>query len=122
MGGRGAILQELTYKHKIGQYMSKWYFVPDSWEMSESLLTWTKSKGLTDKTIEDELESFRDHQYKKPMMRPDACWRNWVKNGIRFGQIVPVASPTYRTVVELTDEQKKADELAWRRDMKRYGK
>ena len=102
--------------------MSKWYFVPDSWEMSESLLTWTKAKGLTDKTIEDELESFRDHQYKKPMMRPDACWRNWVKNGIRFGQIVPVASPTYRTVVELTDEQKSADVIAFERDMKRYGK
>jgi hypothetical protein len=103
--------------------MSKWYFVPESWEMSEDLLKWTKEKGLTDKTIEDELESFRDHQYKRPMMRPDACWRNWVKNGIKWGSIVPVAVPTYRGVVELTPDEQKAEAAKWQKDMKeRFGK
>ena len=102
--------------------MTRWYFVPNDWKMSEELLDWTKKKGLTDKTIENELESFRDHQYKRPMQRPDACWRNWVKNGIKWGNIVPTAVPTYKTVIPLTDEQKSADVLAFKRDMKRYGK
>ena len=63
--------------------MSRWYFVPEDWEMSESLRQWTYKKGLSDKQIEEELESFRDHQYKRPMMRPDTCWRNWVRPSIR---------------------------------------
>lgn len=52
--------------------MSKWFFVPSGWQMSEDLLTWTKEKGLTDETIAEELESFRDHQFKRAMMKPDA--------------------------------------------------
>ena len=91
--------------------MSRWYFVPDDWVMSPKLLAWTKAKGLTDKTIENELESFRDHQYKRPMQRPDACWRNWVKNGIKWGNIVPVVDRQYTSnLVELTPEQKAADD------------
>ena len=94
--------------------MTRWYFVPSDWKMSDELLAWTKAKGLTDKTIEDEIESFRDHQYKRPMMKPDACWRNWVKNGIRWGNITPVLEHKYTGVVELTDEEKAADEAkAW---------
>ena len=89
--------------------MTRWYFVPSDWKMSDELLAWTKAKGLTDKTIEDELESFRDYQYKSPRERPDACWRNWVKNGIRWGNITPVVVPTYKTVVELTDEERAID-------------
>ena len=100
--------------------MSKWYFVPDSWEMSDSLRKWTKDKGLTDLTIEEEMESFRDHQYKKPMMRPDACWRNWVKNGIKWSTIVPVVvNKEYNRPIELTDDQKAADAAKAWADMNR---
>ena len=100
--------------------MARWYFVPDDWEMSEDLLKWTKAKGLTDATIEDELESFRDHQYKRPMMKPDACWRNWVKNGIKWGSIVPVAKDkVYNKPQELTDAQKAEDLRKWEDDMRR---
>ena len=92
--------------------MSKWYFVPDDWEMSDSLLKWTKAKGLTDSDIEDQLESFRDHQYKRPMMRPDACWRNWVKNAIKWGNVTPVVQKTYRTYEhqETTEEERRKGE------------
>ena len=102
--------------------MSKWYFVPDDWEPSEKLIEWTKKKGLTDQTIEDELESFRDHQYKRPMMRPDACWRNWVKNGIQWGRITPIQEPKYRRPENLSTEQREADIIAFKRDMERFGK
>lgn len=94
--------------------MSRWYFVPDDWEMSDSLREWTKSKGLTDQTIEDELESFRDHQYKRPMMRPDACWRNWVKNGLKWGNLVPVQETRYNQPEELSEDEREADRVkAW---------
>lgn len=89
--------------------MTKFYFVPDDWELSDDLRTWTKAKGVSDAQIETELESFRDHQYKRAMMRPDACWRNWIKNGIKWGNIETVSPSQYRRPVELTKEQQEAE-------------
>ena len=102
--------------------MPRWYFVPDDWEMSDSLLEWTKAKGLTDKTIEDELESFRDHQYKRPMMRVDSCWRNWVKNGLKWGTIVAVQRTCYNRPHELSDAERSADIIKFQEHMKKLGK
>ena len=101
--------------------MSKWYFVPDSWELSESLRKWAKDKGLTDSMIEDQLDEFRDHQYKKPMMRADACFRNWIRNGLKWGNIVPVVQYESRGgIQELTAEEKQADIKKFQDDMKRF--
>jgi len=99
-----------------------WYFVPDDWEMSDSLLAWTKEQGLTDKTIEKQLQLFRDHQYKKPMMRADACWRNWVSNGIEWGRIVHIQEVKYNMPEEESTEEKKAAILQFNAQMKRFGK
>ena len=99
-----------------------WLMVPKGWEMSSELRSWTKAKHLTDEQIEDEIESFRDHQYKKPMISADACWRNWVKNGIKWGSIATVRNSEYRKPEVLSTPQKKADILAFNRDMKRLGK
>ena len=99
--------------------MSRWYFVPDDWEMSDSLRQWSRDKGLTDKQIDDELEAFRDHQYKRPMMRPDACWRNWVRNAIKWGTVVPTVQREYRRPEELSDDQRQQDLLKWEQDMKK---
>ncbi len=94
--------------------MARWYFVPDDWEMSDELRQWTHTKGLTDKVIEEEIESFKDHQYKRPMMCADRCWRNWVKNGIKWANITPSVKKEYRGIEELSEEQKKADAArAW---------
>ena len=102
--------------------MSKFYFIPEDWVLSAKLRTWTREKGLSDATIENEIESFMDHQYKRAMSRPDACWRNWIRNGIKWGSIETVSCNQYRTVVELTDEQRSADILKFERDVKRYRK
>jgi hypothetical protein len=96
--------------------MTRFYFVPEDWEMSEKLISWTKAKGLTEKQIEDELESFRDHQYKRPMQRADACWRNWVKNGIQWGRIETVSPSNHRRPDELSTEQKKSDIISFEND------
>lgn len=85
--------------------MTKFYFIPEEWELSPELRAWTKAKGVSDAQIESELESFRDHQYKRAMMRPDACWRNWVKNGIKWGNIATVTPDQYRRPKELTPEE-----------------
>lgn len=97
-----------------------WYFVPEDWKMSEELLAWTKAMGLTDKTIEKELESFRDHQYKRPMMRADACWRNWVKNGIDWGRIIPVQNPEYHQPKRISTEEREADIIKAVTEMAKY--
>ena len=85
--------------------MPKFYFIPSDWTLSDDLRKWTRAKGLSDKTIEDEIESFRDHEYKRAKSRPDACWRNWVKNGIRWGRIETISTSQYRQPQELSDEQ-----------------
>ena len=97
-----------------------WYFVPEEWKMSEDLLAWTKAQGVTDKTIEKEIESFRDHQYKKPMMRADACWRNWVKSGIRFGTIVPIQEVRHNMPKEELPEERERAILSHIADMEKY--
>ena len=100
--------------------MTRFYFIPEDWEMSEKLITWTKAKGLTDKQIEDELESFRDHQYKRPMQRADACWRNWVKNGIKWGNIETVRNSEYRRPEKLSTEQRERDSIKAIAEMAEY--
>ena len=99
--------------------MARWYFVPKDWEISEDLLKWTRNKGLSDNQIEEVLESYRDHQYKRPMMDPNACWRNWVKNAIKWGDVVPTTVKVYNKPQELTDEQKQADLRKWEEDMRK---
>ena len=91
--------------------MTRFIFVPEDWEMSETLIQWTKKKGLTEKQIEDELESFKDHQFKTPRVRVDSCWRNWIKNGIKWGSIETVRNSEYRRPTELSDEQKAEDAM-----------
>jgi hypothetical protein len=74
-----------------------------------------RSLGLSDKQIAEELEKCRDHQYKRLMIDPDACFRNWLRNAIKFGDVVPATVREYRKPEELSDDQRKADAAkAWR--------
>jgi hypothetical protein len=97
-----------------------WYFVPDDWEISPALMKWTKDKGLTDKQIADLEERFRDHQYKRPMKRADACWRNWVRNSIEWGHVVPVQETRHRQVQEVSEEQRQKDIEKFHEEMKKF--
>ncbi len=91
-------------------------FISEDWQLDDKLIEWTKSKGLTDAQIADELESIKDHQYKTPRIREAACWRNWIKNGIRWGRIETVSPSNYRRPQKLSEEQKRADILAFEND------
>ena len=88
--------------------MTKFHHIPSDWTLSDDLRKWTLAKGLSDTAITDELESFRDYQYKRAMSRPDACWRNWVKNGLRWGNI-DTTSRIYRRPEEISAEQRSID-------------
>jgi len=88
---------------------SKFYFIPEDWQLSAKLLKWTKARGLSDKQIAEQREAIGDHQYKRAMMRPDACWRNWIKNAIKWEHVMPEMRVEYRRPEELSPEQKKRD-------------
>ena len=88
---------------------SKFYFIPEDWQLSAKLLKWTKDRGLSDKQIAEQRELIGDHQYKRQMMRPDACWRNWIKNGIKWENITPTVQKEYSRPAELTAEQRAID-------------
>jgi hypothetical protein len=87
--------------------------------LSEELRQFARDKGFTEADIEEQEEKWRDHQYKTPRMDPVRCWRNWVRNAIKFGDVTPVVTPEYRKAEELTEEQRTADILKFEKDMKR---
>ena len=94
--------------------MTGFRFIPEDWQLSDKLRDWTHSKGISDSQIEDMLEDFKNHQFKRVMYRPDACWMNWVKNSIRWGQVVPTVQRELRRPDEISEEQRKADAAkAW---------
>ena len=88
---------------------SKFYFIPENWQLSAKLLKWTKDMGLSDKQVAEQRELIGDHQYKRMMMRPDACWRNWIKNAIKWENVTPTVQKEYSRPAELTPEQRKQD-------------
>jgi hypothetical protein len=95
--------------------MSRFYFIPDDYEPTAKTLERARSLGLSDKQITDELEKCRDYQYKRPMIDPDRCFRNWLRNAIKFGEVVPATVREYRRPEELSDDQRRADAAkAWR--------
>ena len=89
--------------------MTRFYFIPEDYQPAQKTLDLAKSIGLTEKQVIDQLEKAKDHQYKRPMIDPDRCFRNWLRNSIKFGDVVPVVQPEYRKPEELTPEQRKRD-------------
>ena len=102
--------------------MTKFTFFPHDWKPSDELIEWTKAKGLDDKMIDAQVEEIIDHQYKTPRERYDACWRNWIRNGIQWGRIVPITKKEYRQVEVISEEQKKRDDAAGILQMDNYRK
>ena len=99
--------------------MTRFYFIPEEYQPAQKTLDLAKSIGLTEKQVIDQLEKAKDHQYKRPMIDPDRCFRNWLRNSIKFGDVVPVVQPEYRKPEELTDDQRKKDLAKWEADMRR---
>ncbi len=92
----------------------RFYFVPESFVISDELRQWTLDLGYTESDIKNEEEKWRDHQYKRPMMDPVRCWRNWARNAIKYGHVTPTVKREYRGLEQVSEEQRKADEAkAW---------
>lgn len=90
------------------------YFVPDSFVLTEELKDFARNLGLTDGQIDEQEDKWRDYQYKRAMRCPVRCWRNWVRNAIKFGDVTPTRAYKPRQVQELTDAERKADAAkAW---------
>ena len=94
--------------------MTRFYFLPEDYEPGSKTLDLARSLGLTDKQVSDQLDKCKDHQYKRPMMDPDRCFRNWLRNAIKFGDVVPSVQYNQRRPEEISEEQRKADAAkAW---------
>ena len=94
--------------------MTRFYFLPEDYEPGSKTLDLARSLGLTDKQVADQLDKCKDHQYKRPMMDPDRCFRNWLRNAIKFGDVVPSVQYNQRRPEEISEEQRKADAAkAW---------
>ena len=82
-------------------------FVPTSWTLTEPLRQFAKDKGLTDKQIDEQEEIFRDVEFPKPRHDFNRCWRRFIRNSIKWGQVVIEHPVTYRQPEQVTKEQRK---------------
>jgi len=100
--------------------VTRFYFLPESYQPDEKTMAAAKRLGLTDKQVMEQLEKCQDHQYKRPMIDPDRCFRNWLRNAIKFGDVVPTVQVEYRKPEQLTNEQKKRDIEKWTAEIARF--
>jgi len=89
-------------------------FVPDDWILTDKLRQYARDKALTDKTITDQEEAFRLHQFKIAILDWDKCWQRWIRSAIEWGKVEPVVEREYTNTiakdVDQTVEQRKFDE------------
>jgi hypothetical protein len=101
--------------------MTRFYFIPDDYAPSDKTMDAAKSLGLTEKQVFDQLDKCKDRQYKRPMIDPDRCFRNWLRNAIKFGDVVPVAQREYRQPEQQTEEQRRIDAEKAKEQFRKYG-
>ena len=83
------------------------WFVPDSFTLSEKSIDFAMKYGLSKEMIADQLEAMQDCEFKQNYRDWDRVFRNWIRRGIKWGNITPPSKP--RTVETVTDEQYKSD-------------
>ena len=96
------------------------YFVPDAFEPDDKLIEWAKKTfSITEGEIERQLELCKDHEFR----RPYSCWtrvfRNWLRKCEELGTFK--RERKLRQPEELSKEDRQADLLKWREDMKAKG-
>lgn len=96
-------------------------FVPDTWQLTDRLKDYAKSKGLSETQIADQEESFRLCQFPRNILCWDRAWQRWVRNSIEWSKVVPSKTPNYRKPEEVSDEQRHQDRLKFEEDMRRLG-
>lgn len=97
-----------------------WKTVPPDWQLSPELRQWTRDKGLSEADIDDQLERFRDHDYEKPKIRPDACWRTWIRNAIKWGDVHVSKAPKYYQPELITDDMRAENDRKFREQIARF--
>ena len=99
-------------------------FVPDDWELTDKLRQYAKDKRLTDGTIDDQEEAFRLCQFNRNIKDFDRAWMRWIRSAIEWGKVQPIQEPTYRTVEEQSQEDRKtdADKAVAQMDKYRHGR
>ena len=68
---------------KTGKKASK--RVPASWSLTDNLADYGREQGMSESTLKDEVENFRDYEYKSAKTDFDGCWRTWCRNWKKFG-------------------------------------
>lgn len=88
------------------------WFCPEEFEPDTKSMTFARSKGLTDHQIQEQVEAMKDYEFRRRRTEWQRVFRNWIRQGISWGNIVPVRRR--RMPQEVSEEQRKADEAkAW---------
>ena len=58
--------------------------MPLDWELTDPLRSFAVGKGLDAQAIAEELEKFRDHEFRDAKSDWPACWRTWVRNAVKY--------------------------------------
>jgi hypothetical protein len=100
--------------------MSRGYFVPDSFTVTDGLRAWAKAKyHIDDAEIDRQFELMQDHEFRRQYSDWSRVFRNWIRKADELGTLK--RKRTQRRPEELSAEQKQRDLLKWEVDMKRLG-
>jgi biotin operon repressor len=79
--------------------------VPVTWKLTEKMIDYAMDAGMTEAQVKDEVEGFRDHEYRSAKKDWDAAWRTWCRNWKKWSRDKPNKKLSYA-------EQLKADMIA----------
>ena len=73
----------IPMRNKVNNRSKPTRLVPDTFELTDELIAWTRDKAPNLSVIE-EIEIFKDHEFKRPYTDWSRVWRNWVRNWVKY--------------------------------------
>lgn len=95
--------------------MKRSHIPPDSFVPTEEQIKWAVDTfSISEKEVERQTDEWHDFEYKRAYSDWNRAWKRWFRQADKFGTLHRETKP--RVVEVVTDEQRKADVLAFERD------
>lgn len=96
-------------------------FAPDNFKPRESDIEWAMKKfKITRDEVDNQLEEFIDHEFKRSYTDWNRAFRNWFRTADKYSLLT--RERVYKQPDELLPEQRKSDIIAFHEQIKRFGK
>ena len=96
-------------------------FVPDNFKPRESDIKWAMDKfKITRDEVDNQLEEFIDHEFKRSYTDWNRCFRNWFRTADKYSLLT--RERVYRQPEVIHPKQKEADIIAFHAQVAKLGR